>query len=162
MPADTALRQNQFCPQFIQPWTSSLQNCEMVNFYWLSHPAVVLFYGSPRKKHRLSYILILYVFMSHCKLIILIYISSILGGNLADQVQPKICCCLVISCVWLFATPWTAAHQASLSSTISQSLLRFMSIESVMLSNHRILCCPLPLLPSIFHSIKVFSNDTLP
>ena len=62
--------------------------------------------------------------------------------------------------VWLFATPWTAAHQASLSCTISQSLLKLMSIESVMLSNHLVLCCPLLLLPSIFLSIRVFSTST--
>ena len=49
-----------------------------------------------------------------------------------------------LSHVWLFATPWTAAHQASLSFTISQSLLRLMSTESVMPSNHLILCCPIP------------------
>ena len=61
-----------------------------------------------------------------------------------------------LSCVQLFATPWTAAHQASLSITSSQSLLKFMSNESVMPSNHLILCCPLLLLPSIFPSIRVF------
>ena len=55
--------------------------------------------------------------------------------------------------------PWTAAFQASLSFTISQSLLRFMSIESVMLSNHVILCHSLHILPSIFASIRVFSNE---
>ena len=60
--------------------------------------------------------------------------------------------------VWLFATPWTATCQAPLSFTVSWSLLRFMSIESVMLSNHLILCCPLLLLPSVFPSIKVFSS----
>ena len=60
--------------------------------------------------------------------------------------------------VWLFATPWTAACQVSLSFTISWSLLRFMSIESLMLSNRLILCCPLLLLPSVFPSIRVFSN----
>ena len=54
--------------------------------------------------------------------------------------------------------PWTAARQASLSFAISQSLLKFISAESVMLSNHLILCYPVPLLPSIFPSIKVFSN----
>ena len=57
-------------------------------------------------------------------------------------------------------TPWTGAHKASLSFTISQSLLRFISIESVMLSNHLILCRPLLLLPSIFPSIRVFSNES--
>ena len=59
-----------------------------------------------------------------------------------------------------FATPWTAARQASLFSTISWSLLKLMSIESVMLSNHLILCHPLLLLPSIFTSIRVFSNES--
>ena len=64
-----------------------------------------------------------------------------------------------LSRVGLFATPWTAACQASLSLTISQSLLRLMSIESVMPSNHLILCRSLHLLPSIFPSIRVFSNE---
>ena len=62
--------------------------------------------------------------------------------------------------VRLFATPWTAAHQASLSITSSRSLLKLMSIESVMPSNHLILCRPLLLLPSIFPSIKVFSDES--
>ena len=60
--------------------------------------------------------------------------------------------------VWLFVTPWTAACQASLSITNPQSLPKLMSTESVMPSNYLILCCPLFLLPSIFPSIKVFSN----
>ena len=64
-----------------------------------------------------------------------------------------------LSRVWLFATPRTAARQASLSFTTSRSLLKFMSIESVMPSNHLILCCPLVLLPSIFPSIRVFSSE---
>ena len=61
-----------------------------------------------------------------------------------------------LSCVWLFETPWTAACLASLSITNSWSLLKLMSIESVMLSNHLILSCPLLFLPSIFPSIRVF------
>ena len=65
----------------------------------------------------------------------------------------------MLSFVWLFAAPWTAAHQASRSFTISQSLLRFMSIESVMLSNLLILCHLYLLLPSVFPSIRVFSNE---
>ena len=65
-----------------------------------------------------------------------------------------------LSHVQLFATPWTAARQASLSFTISQSLLRLMSIELVILSNHLVLCCPLLLL-SIFPSIRVFSNESV-
>ena len=66
-----------------------------------------------------------------------------------------------LSCVWLFATPWTATRQASLSITNSWSLLKPMSIESVMPSNHLILCHPLLLLPSIFPSIRVFSNESV-
>ena len=66
----------------------------------------------------------------------------------------------LLSHVRLFAAPWTAAHQAFLSFTISLSLLRFMFIESVMLCNHLILCHPLLLLPSIFPSIRVFSNES--
>ena len=62
--------------------------------------------------------------------------------------------------VWFFATPWTAAHQVFLSLTISQSLPKFMSIELVMSSNHLILCHPLLLLPSIFPSIRVISNES--
>ena len=63
--------------------------------------------------------------------------------------------------VQLFTTPWTAAHQASLSITNSQSLFKLMSIASVMPSNHLILCHPLLLLPSIFPSIRIFSNESI-
>ena len=66
-----------------------------------------------------------------------------------------------LSCVRLFATPWTAAHQAFLSISNSQSLLKLMSIELVIPSNHLILCCPLLLLPSIFPNIRVFSNESV-
>ena len=65
-----------------------------------------------------------------------------------------------LSHVQLFATPWTAARKASLSVTSSQSLLKLMSIESVMPSNHLILCRPLLLLPSVFPSLRVFSNES--
>ena len=70
-------------------------------------------------------------------------------------------CCVfqLLSQVWLSGAPRTAAHQASLPFTISQSWLKFMSIESVMLSNHLILCYPF-LLPSIFPSIRVFSSES--
>ena len=66
-----------------------------------------------------------------------------------------------LSRVWLFAIPWMAAHQASLSITNSRSLLKLMSIESVMASNHLILCHPLLLLPSILPSIRVFYNESV-
>ena len=66
-----------------------------------------------------------------------------------------------LSCVQLFATPWTAVCQVSLSITNSQNLLKLMSIESVMPSNHLILCCPLLLPPSVFSSIRIFSNKSI-
>ena len=66
-----------------------------------------------------------------------------------------------LSHVRLFMNPWTAAHQTCLSITNSQSLLKLMSTESVMPSNHLILCCPLLLLPSIFPNIRVFSNESV-
>ena len=65
----------------------------------------------------------------------------------------------LLSCTQFFATPWTVANQAPLSSIIFQSLLKFMSFESMMLPNHLILYCPLLLWLSIFPSIKVFSNE---
>ena len=74
------------------------------------------------------------------------------------KVFHNVCCCSVAHS-WLFETPWTAACQASLSFMISRSLLKLMSIESVMPSNHLILCHPLLLLPWIFFHIRVFSND---
>ena len=67
----------------------------------------------------------------------------------------------MLSHVWLFVTPWTAARQVPLTSTVSHSLPKFMYIESVMLCNHLILCCPLTLVPSIFLSIRVISKSVL-
>ena len=69
------------------------------------------------------------------------------------------CCCSVAKSCPVLCNPWTAACQASLSFTISQILLKFMSIELVMLSNHFILCCSLLLLPSILSSIRIFSSE---
>ena len=66
-----------------------------------------------------------------------------------------------LSCVRVFVTPLTAALQASMTITNSRSLLRLMSIESVMPSNHLLLCCPLLLLPSIFPSTRVFANESV-
>ena len=81
-------------------------------------------------------------------------------------IHPGMCECGIIVVqllgrAQLSATPWTVAHQASLSFTVSRSLLKLMSIKSVMPSNHLILCCSLLLLPSIFPSIKVFSNESV-
>ena len=67
----------------------------------------------------------------------------------------------LLSHVWLFVTPWTAARQVTLSISNSWSLLKLMSIESVMLSNHLILCRPLLFPPSIFPSIRVFANESV-
>ena len=68
---------------------------------------------------------------------------------------------VLFSCVWLFEIPWTAARQASLSITNSQSLTKLMSIKSVMPTNYLVLCRPLLLPPSIFPSIRVFSNESV-
>ena len=81
---------------------------------------------------------------------------SSLRRGLADL----LCSVQSLSRVQLFVTPWTASHQASLSITNSWSLLKLMSIELAMPSNHLILCHPLLLLPSIFPSIMVFSNES--
>ena len=79
------------------------------------------------------------------------------------QMLPSVQFCSVqlLSCVRLFATPWTAVHQVSVSITNSRSLLKLTSIESVMPSNHLILFCPLLLPPSIFTSFRVFSNESI-
>ena len=82
-----------------------------------------------------------------------IYVSLCKRGGLFSLVQS-------LSRVWPFETLWTAARQASLSITNSWSLLKLMPIELVMPSNHVILCCPLLLLPSIFPSIRIFSNES--
>ena len=86
------------------------------------------------------------------------YCSSVYRQCL--QISCKQCIVVqLLSCVQCFVTPWTAAHQASLSFTISWSLLRLMSMALMIPSNHLILCHPLLLLPSIFPSIKVFSSE---
>ena len=83
------------------------------------------------------------------------------SGFLGPALQAAIRAIVVqsLNSSWLFVTQCTAAHQASLSFTVSWSLLKLMSIESVMPFNHLILCCPLLLLPSIFPNIRVFSNE---
>ena len=86
--------------------------------------------------------------------------SSSLSSLSAVGGEGRSCCCSVTQSCPIFAIPWTTAHQASLSFTISQSLRKLMSIESVMPSNHLVLCHSLLLLPSVFPSIKVFSNDS--
>ena len=83
------------------------------------------------------------------------------SASLAVKLEPSLQLVVqLLILVRLFVTPWTATGQASLSLTISWSLPKLMSIESVMRSKHLILCCPLLLLPSIFPSIRVFSNES--
>ena len=92
-------------------------------------------------------------------------VSSALMISILESCHPQppgFCCCLRAETrlLLLFETPWVAACQASLLSTLSQSFLRFMSTDSVMLSKYLILCHPLLLLPSIFPNIRVFSNES--
>ena len=87
--------------------------------------------------------------------------GEVLQTEHTQKVSTQISSVQLLSCVQLFATPWTAAHQASLSITNSWSLLKLMSIESVVPSNHLILCRPLLLPPPIFPSIRVFSNESV-
>ena len=88
------------------------------------------------------------------------FIQHIVTGVLLCVTLNAGCVVQSVSHVWLLMTPRPAAHQAPLSFIISQSLLKLMSIESVMPSNHLILCRPFLLLPSIFSSIRVFSNES--
>ena len=90
------------------------------------------------------------------------FVTLAFAHSAAEFLVPLLFCCfLFLSRVRLFATPWTAAHQASLSFTVSWSLLRIMSTGSVMPSNHLILCLALLLLPSDFPSIRVFSSESV-
>ena len=112
-----------------------------------------------KKNHHLrrGFLLILQSFSPGCEVL------SFLRTNLwllKQRSSKDICCCLVPSRVQLFSTPWAAVCHVSSSFTIAQSLLKLMSIESVMPSNHLILCHPL-LLPSILPSIRVFSNESV-
>ena len=96
--------------------------------------------------------LYLFIKLDHCKVTTAwLFPSQMTAFSVAVQ---------SLSHAGLFATPWIAALQASLSSTVSLSLLKFMSIELVMVSNNLIFCYPLLLLPSIFPSIRVFSNES--
>ena len=92
-------------------------------------------------------------------LVILVLVMVVLVIWYENRISGFLCCCSVLSHIWLFKTPQTIACQASLSFTVSQILLKLTSTESVISSNHLIVCCPLLLLPSIFPSIKVFSNE---
>ena len=95
---------------------------------------------------------------SHALFLITLSLTSCCRGVMTN---PHISVQFSHSCVRLFVTPWTATRQPSLSITNSRNLLKLMSIESVMPSNHLILCRPLLLPPSIFPSVRVFSNESV-
>ena len=144
---------------FLQLLVSSL------NFFWKwckmskkHHSLIVKFaaFTSEMRTCECPNIGQIYTFWNHSKVSIFT-IKSNFGKSkhgISQSVQ-------LLSCVWLFVTPWTAACQTSLSITKPQSLLKLMSIESVMPSNHLILCRPLFLPPSILPSIGVFSNESV-
>ena len=103
--------------------------------------------------------------ISHILVIAIIYTWTSKKATIEDWIvlNPAHCyLCVVqsLSRVWPFATPWTAACQDSMFFTISWSLLKLISIESMIPSNHLILCCTLLLLPSIFPRVRVFSNES--
>ena len=100
------------------------------------------------------------VFPKPCCLVSIALVFDDTLSRLAAGCSSRLVVVQPLSHVCLFVTPWTAARQAPLSFTISRSLFKLMSIESVMPSNHLILCHPLLLLPSIFPSIRVFSNES--
>ena len=106
----------------------------------------------------------LYVFLAYSLLTAIcydpLYSCGISWNFFFDSDFPDISSVQLLRCVWLFATPWTAARQAFLSITSSQSLLKLISIESVMPSSHLILYCPLLLLPPIPTSIRVFISES--
>ena len=105
------------------------------SWWWTGRPGVLRFMGSQRVRHDWATELNWWILREHSHLVY--------------------CFVQLFSCVWLFATPWTVARQASLSFTVSQTLLKFISTESDMPSNHLILCCPFLLLPSVFPSLRV-------
>ena len=92
--------------------------------------------------------------------ILILFNTKFSTGSLSHEHAAPLFVVQLFNHVWLFVTLWTAACQASLSFTISQSLLKLMSIELVVSSNHFILCCPLLFLSSIFPSIRFFSNES--
>ena len=119
---------------------------------------------APTWKSPLNFFLIIYIHFYLCWVFIAEYRLSVVAVSgaysLVAVLRLLIGSVQLIRHVRLFVTPWTTAHQASLSFTNSRSLLKLMSITSVMPSNHLILCCPLLLLSSIFPSIRVFSSES--
>ena len=109
--------------------------------------------------HMVSFSFCLQLFLEY--IVIFVCLNKIYTSpSISQKYFPLVVVVQSLSHVRFLATPWTVAHQASLSITISWSLLKRMSIESMMPSNHLVLCHPLILLPSIFPSISVFSNKS--
>ena len=105
------------------------------------------------------------LYINYISQILFLFLDSNLAKKKSILLMFALLSCFVVvvmllSRVWLFVTPWTTALQASLSFTVSLSLLKLIPIESVMPSNDLILCCPLLFLPSIFPSIRVFSSES--
>ena len=137
----------QLCRTFATPWTIALQASLSMGFFRKNYWNVLLFPSpgdlcNPRNKT---------------------WSPALQADSLPSQppVLVQFSSVQVLSCVRFFASPWTEARQASLSITNFRSLLKLMSIKSVMPSNHLILCRPLLLLPSIFPSIRIFSNESV-
>ena len=125
-------------------------------FFFL--PTVVLL----QRSHGRIFCLHLFLFIHICMWVLFFWVHCLLKNNehgISMETPPCFAVVWSLSCVQLFATLWTTV-QASLSFTVSQSLFKLMCIESVMPSNHLILCHTLLLLPSVFPSIRVFSNES--
>ena len=164
-------------PEFLSAhhrhWQSpySCQMAHIVSFLVLCPPDSEISFGGLESLMSVTSILLIRQEIFHFSAIILIrmwaFIKSLnnlcgsLGAEDGHWTIHSIGVVHLLSCVRLFATPWKVAHQASLSITNSQSLLKLTSHESVMISNHLILCHPLLLLPSIFPSIRIFSNESV-
>ena len=146
--------------------------------HWASKSFIACTPTYPYSSHSLSHFLSLHLLHDSCLLLVIISSNLKLKKYVQELFQYAVdadtyCLHLYnstymrdlvvvqsINCIQLFATPWTAAHQASLSFTLSRSLLKLMSIELMMPSNHLILGHPLLLLPSIFPSIMAFSSES--
>ena len=125
------------------------QGCPLIILWFYSLEGAAIIPNSSWPRPRVDFHLSI-IFLSH------IWHVCAFGGYFHLQFSSV----QLLSHVWLFATPWIAAHQSSLSIINTQNSLKFTSIESVMPSSHLILCCPLLLMPPILPSIRVFSNES--
>ena len=143
---------------------SLLSRVQILQPYVLEPARLLCAWNSPSKNTGMGYLFLLQgIFQTQGSNLGLLHYRQILYHWATKKTISSVWFSWVqsLSRLQLFVTPWTAAHQASPSITNSQSLLKLMSIESVMASNHLILCRPLLLLPAIFPSIRVFSNESV-